>query len=348
MALPESRRVLSDLIAGPHPVPFHTDKDWDEVADAVWTWFVDLKHWESQDTFNDAFAQSRMTIRAIQVGRQSPLYEPDNPNSKEFYTEPVTKVKGVKGVEGKDRQIKQMQGVPGVQERMNPNNFMLQGPEIRTLKNEKGLHDTSAGLLNPRRPLRIGGPTKPGEGKAQLHRYSGRALWVFMPVPNEEDLTLFYQMNELSKKPGTGLAIKAAMRVMGSRLTRIKVAFENDAGLCFLDVAPEGDAYGKFRYGHTGLNKAKGMKTGTQLTDQEIAERKLAARRYKTVLGDDNENEIVVAYRQHGLSTIPSRFPVYAFYNDDGTPDRRLTVVRAEAGKYTETGQHISESGILH
>lgn len=344
MALPESRARLRELIEGPNAVPFSTEKDWENVQDAVLTWFVDLKLEESRDTFNKAFQESRMTIRAIQEGRHG-AFEPTSKPKNEYYYEYVTKVRGEKGDEKKDRQVKTMQGVPGIQARMTPDNFRLQGPNIRSLKNDKGLHDVSAGLLNPKRPLRIGGGQKKGEEKPQLHRYSGQALWVFMPVPSEADLTIFYQLTEMSKKPQTtSLGFKACMRVLRSRLTRIKFAFENDAGLTFIDLAPEGEAIGKFRYGYTALKKP----SLEQMTPEEIQERKLAARTYKTVLKKDNENEIVLAYRQHGLSSIPSRFPIYAFYNwEEKNPEKRLSVVKAVVDHYEPTGEYISESGRL-
>jgi hypothetical protein len=300
-----------------------------------------------------------MTIRAIQVGRHGDLYEPavSNKESKKYYTEWVSKTPFEKPEEGVGRQIKTMQGVPGIEERMNRDNWTHTAADFRNHKMDKGLYDVSAGLLNPKRPIVKGVHKGEHDAKPQLHTYSGKVLWVFMPVPSEQDMTLYYQLNDMAKKPTTtSLSFKAFMSVAGSRFTRIKFAFETDAGLAFFDAAPEGEPYGKFRYGHAALYKWKENETDKvpktrRMSDGEIAERKLAARKYTQILQATNENEIVLAYRQHGLSSTPvdqRKFPVYAFYNDSPSDlEHRYSVVKPSAGQYLPTNQFITDNGLL-
>jgi hypothetical protein len=236
-----------------------------------------------------------------------------------------------------------MQGIPGIEERMKPENFRPQLPSRKSLKDEKGLHDMSGVLLDPNRSMRIGGDPEVDD-KNQIYRTTGDTTYAFMPVAPEADTLIFHQLNQMSKPPRTkSIAYQMAIRLMRARITRIKVAFEYDGGCKFLDLAPEGEPFPKFRYGHTGLKKT-GPVTKAKMSDKEIQERRDAALKYTSVLTSINRNEVIIAYRQHGLKTLGSRFPMYAKHVYKGGIHTHYKVVD-RAGR--DTGQIITLKGHL-
>ncbi|HMP02493.1 MAG TPA: hypothetical protein PKD86_12735 [Gemmatales bacterium] len=242
-----------------------------------------------------------MTMRGIKDDRKTGYYEEKVP------------IKG-KEDQGGVRQIKTMQGIPGIEERMQDHNFWLQPRTLKSLRNEKGLHDVSATLIDPKRTLKIGGDDQvDGKKPNQIYRLTGDTIYVFMPVPSEEDHLVFYLLNDMAKKPeATSAGFRAGVRLMRSRLTRIKIAFEDDAGCKFIDLAPEGEDFvPKFRYGLTAMKKVSPF-TKVKMSDSEVNECRMAALKYKSILTGANRNEIVVAYRQHGLRAMPTCFPMFA------------------------------------
>jgi hypothetical protein len=285
----ESDRLNMNLLLFDLAYSFKTEQDWRVAQDYVLRWFASLKVDESYETFDEAFQDSRMTVRCILQTRQAGYYEEKVP------------IRG-KESEGGVRTIKTMQGVPGIKERMAPSNFFGEGAENRE-KYNKGLFDVSGVLLDGKRSLKLGGDLTT---KNQMYRTTGDTVYVFMPVPRQEDMIIFCMLCGLAKyeRPGSqGLKIFA--QYMKSRLTRIKLAFEGDAGCKFLDFSPAGEEQPKFRYGFGKIMK------GTA-TDEEVRKRKVDANLYKNVLLGTNRNEIVIAYRQHGCLSMASSFPVYA------------------------------------
>jgi hypothetical protein len=313
MSLEACRGAVQELLVGKSACSFKTEAEWKRAEDTVKRWFASVKVAESDDTFAAAFTDSRMTMRAILDGRQTG-----------YYTEQVP-IRGQQAAGGV-RWIKTMQGVPGIKERMTPDNFYGVG-KLDRAKYEKGLFDQSAVLLNPKLNLAIGGVEKtaappapvvvPAHGAPppppppmakqtnQIYRTTGNTTYIFMPVVREEDLLVFHTLNMLAKSTKTqGLA--EFVMYMKSRLTRIKLVFEGDAGAKFLDFAPAGDALPKFRYGFGNLLPG-------DASLEEIQMRRLKATEYKQALRGMKRNEIIIAYRQHGmLARQPSTFPVYA------------------------------------
>jgi hypothetical protein len=197
------------------------------------------------------------------------------------------------------RTIRTMQGIAGILTRMDPSNFDWGGKLLRQ-KYFWGLHDVSAVLLDPTRRLKI------GEAGTQMYMTTGDTTYVFMPVTREQDMAVFFMLNTLAKSFLTGSGMfKLFMTELKARLTRIKLAFEGDAGAGFVDFAPVGALEPSFKYGF-------GKILGKDATDAEIREAKLAAVTYKNILRAQKRNEIILAYRQHGLPGRPSRFPMYA------------------------------------
>lgn len=287
MNLESTRNDLIELLIK-NAAPLRTEDDWLVAGDYVRRWFADLKMAESDEKFQEAFLDSRMTVRCILQTRQTGHYSEKVP------------IRGHEG-EGGVRTVKTMQGVAGIKARMNSSNFSVEGRENRE-KYEKGLFDVSAVLLDGTRSMKLGGDLSPN----QMYRTTGDTLYVFMPVSSEQDMLIFCMLNLLAKSERTtSQGLKAFVGIMKSRLTRIKFAFEGDAGCKFLDFAPKGEPLPKFRYGFGKMMKG-------DIDDTEIRRRKRAAMEYKSILRGNNRNEIVLAYRQHGTLGKPSSFPVFA------------------------------------
>jgi hypothetical protein len=285
MGLTESRAALWTLMFD-DGAPLHTEAEWKDVEDVVLRWFVDVKAEESDDTFAEAFRDHRMTVRAILQERHTGHYVPEHVMTR-------TEMQG-----NPTGAIKTMQGIPGMRERMTASNFFGDGARAR-LKYEKGLHDVSAVLLDGRRSLEIGGDAN------QMYRTSGDTTYIFMPLPQTEDMILSFLLIDRAKaseSPG----LKVFVAYMKSRLTRIKLAFEGDAGAIFVNFAAAGELQPKVKYGF-------GNKLSRKSSPEVIHARKLKSQEYTTVLKGNNRNEIIVAYRQHGLLSMqPSTFPMYA------------------------------------
>lgn len=310
MGLEQSRAEVEELLVGKSASSLRTEEEWRGAQDVVLRWFADVKVAESMDTFQAAFQDSRMTMRAILEDRQTGYWRQKVP------------IRGADSDAGV-RDLKSMYGVAGIKERMVATNFQAQG-KLERAKYEKGLFDMSAALLNPKISLKIGGgadiapaparltgtgppppPPPMAAGANQIYRTTGDTTYVFMPVSPERDMLIFHVLN-LASKVSASQGFKRFAQYMKSRLTRIKFAFEGDAGAKFLDFAPIGEQLPKFRYGYGNIMKPTA-------SDKEIADRKLKATEYKTILRSGKRNEIILAYRQHGtLADQPSTFPVFA------------------------------------
>ncbi len=289
MGLSESRRELADLLVE-RAVALRTDEEWADVEDYAYRWFADLKVAESADTFEDAFGDNRMTLRCILEERHIGHYTPTHVALREGEM--------WKNTEGT---IKTMQGIPGMQARMTADNFFGVGARDRE-KYRQGLFDVSAVLLDGHRSLEIGADAN------QMYRTSGNTTYIFMPVPKQQDMIAYFMLNSLARAPGNqSLGLKTFAAYMKSRLTRIKLAFEGDAGAIFvLKLAPDGEIQPKIKYGFGKLLKRTA-------SPEEVRRRRIQALTYKTVLNGANRNEIIVSYRQHGLlARQPSTFPLYA------------------------------------
>ena len=285
MGLDRYRDNLKKVLTGSDAVSFESDESWKDSQPTLDNWWTALKKMENKDTFDTAFDQSRMTVRAMDNKKKGV----GSFNVKQQGQEPNLET---------DRTMKLAYGIEGMVARTNPENFVLKR------KNELGLHDNSVSLLTPDRAM----------NKGQI-KYYVDATYVFMPLPHEADLQLFAILNGIAKKSGSKV-FKDYARLFASKLTRVKSAYEYDMGTTYCDVAVRGtQSPGKFRYGLSGtvstpnpLNKLK--PTVTVADALEIARRKAMGTKYKSILASGMRNEIVVAYRQHGDGT--TRFPLFA------------------------------------
>ncbi|MEP7381649.1 MAG: hypothetical protein ABI910_08175 [Gemmatimonadota bacterium] len=323
MTLEICRREMDRLLTSDNASSLATEEAWTTVADIAKRWFAFVKVAESYDTWEKALGEERMTMRGIHSERQIGTY-----------VAPVARVDGRSQENRHD--VRNLQGVAGMRERMNSANFSGAGKVMRE-KYAKGLWDASAVLVNPRVSLRIGGgampaaaaqraaipqaapprpaasggppppPPPPAAGLAynQIYRLSGDATYVFMPVPDEADMRIFYLLTHVSKT-STSPGFKQWVTYMKSRFTRITFTFGGDGGTTYTDFAPAGELQPKIKFGF-------GKQLSGTLSKAEIHQRRLVDTQYKQVLTSGTRHEIVIAYRQHGLlAQQPSRFPVWA------------------------------------
>lgn len=328
MGLEQTRKLVWDtLITKGYYI--ETEADWLQVKDMILSWFVDVKAAESEDTFYKAYKDNRLTLRCILEERHTGHYTPPS-------IAPKGKGELVKNEAG----IKTMQGIAGMKERMTHTNFFGHGGKLRQekAKYSKGLFDVSACLMDGSRLLEI------GADQTQMYRTSGNTTYIFMPVPQEEDMLNYCLMHDMATSPlNKSQGFKKFLEYMKSRLTRIKYAFEKDAGALFVNFAPEGELYPKIKYGF-GLKYMPRWST-----PEQIRKRRVDALLYTTILKGTNRNEIIVAFRQHGLLVKqPSAFPVYAKAvfvktSTPNEPDHKGFVVIDD--QYRPTGKIIRLSG---
>lgn len=278
--LTRSRNKLNDMLTGSSAVSFATDASWETAEQALSDWWKDVKDEEAKDTFSEVLGEKRMTVRAMADNRGDKVLE--------FQV----KAEGAEPNVQTDRKMTFAYGVKGVQARGTPENF------VNKQKNKLGLHELSASLLTGDRGL----------AQNQI-KYYASATYVFMPLPREEDLQVFAVLNGIAKTSGSK-KFKDYVRMIASKLTRVKSAYEYDMGTTYCDIADRGtQGPGKFRYGLSGTVSSPGKKVASKADDLEIARRKQLAIKYKSILSSGARNEIVVAYRQHGDGT--TCFPLF-------------------------------------
>lgn len=309
MGLKESRAALEQALLGDWLA-------WKDLRPLAKQWWADLKRWEATDTFEAAFKDNRMTARQINIGKTA--------RGGEF---PVIN-KAAPEDKLKERNIKLERDVASIKARTKPENFFNRETG-KSMKNELGLHDLSASLLDGKRKI-----------SEQLKRYE-ESVVLFMPVPNEEDLQLFCVLNDISK-----LELKDKddndIREMRSQLTRIKLAQASDMGTKYVDVSNPEDpkSQAKFRYGVTGTIIRQKGGIGLKASEQEIKARRSNALRYKSILESEitKVNEVVMAYRAHASST----FPMFAIWMED-PKEHHFLVVNPDTGG--GTGMVVTDGG---
>ena len=275
--LQRSRGALKlDLLGG---------ANWVKLRPLVQRWWADLKAWEAADTFEGAFLDDRMTVRQINLNGKGGDFPVPNRFSEEKEDHTT---------------ITLARDVAGVKQRFNPTNF-FNPVNAQRLKNALGLHDLSASLMSHKKPIR-----------QQLKHYED-TIALFVPVPLEEDLELFYTLNSMGKRELNDGALEITR--MRSELTRIKLAQASDMGTTYGSVARLGSGEQHIRYGITGTI-IKVMPDGKDTkaydaSEQEIKDRRTNALRYKSILdavflpNSKIVNEVVMAYRSHASPLFP-------------------------------------------
>lgn len=286
MPLSTSRARLRDLIIN------FPDEHVPELVQAMNDWFVDLKEWESQDSWEAAFADSRITARQILIPDRGATFEVTNIHDRNV-SRPITLDKG-----------------GGVYtHHAIPENFLPNSVSGKSLKYVLGLHDLSATLIAPGRSI-----------YGQLKPYA-HAQVLFMPVAQQEDLEILAALKDMVKKEmAEEMRFVSMVQFIRANLTRIKLAQADDMHTPYVDVSDPTAEHGKFRYGITGtlLDATKPIGFRKAMA-ADIEARRRAAYSYKSILnspktgGGFHVNEIVIAYRAHE-SLI---FPMFAKWDDN-------------------------------
>jgi hypothetical protein len=94
------------------------------------------------------------------------------------------------------------------------------------------------------------------------------------------------------------------MREIRTKMTRLKLAQEDDMHTGFVSLTDKGD--GKhYRYGYSGSFKDEQTGKIVRITAEERKSRFQNRLKYKSILGGIGYNEIVVAYRHHNSGIFP-------------------------------------------
>ncbi|MGO8788076.1 MAG: hypothetical protein ACLQVL_11940 [Terriglobia bacterium] len=255
MSLEESRNVVNRLLVSRAP-----EADLVEPAAA---WFMEMKNWEVNETFERAFREFRMTARVCAT--------------KDFRN------LDVKDSVGKPSQMVHDAGVEGMAPRLVPQNF------IDKRKNLLGLHDLSAVLLRPKVPLKFQIFIK-GAGEDQTV--------VFMPIPLEADMKVFHKLSQLAKATKPPGPLYPWLLDSRARLTRLNYGSADDMMIGFMNVT-EGKAPGRqhLRYG-AALKIGTPIKPELLELRKSDALNYVTAIARKPPSNEGN-NEVTVKYREH-------------------------------------------------
>ncbi|QFT55569.1 hypothetical protein [Microbulbifer sp. THAF38] len=286
-------------------------------------WWSEFKKWECSDSVSKAFHESRLSIRVYNN------WEGIDGSSKwhSIYDSTMATPFG----ESNSRKYTYKYDVSGngVLARTKPS-FFYNGPGSQSLKYKYGLHDLSASLLTPGKPISE-------QLFLALDQGKHGAVAVFMPLPEPEDMYLLHAVDHIVKKyPESPLC--SLFREYRSKMTRIKLAYENDIGaqMTAFDRRSSSPKLGeKLKYGLGRKIKEKGAPNfGTRMVTQEDHERLAEnAFHYKDILTAEKRakyNEITIAYRQHGDGS--TSFPMFGVWNSHV---KSFDVFDINSGQYT-------------
>ncbi|MCW5966612.1 MAG: hypothetical protein KIT83_21420 [Bryobacterales bacterium] len=231
-------------------------------------WYRLLKVWESQETFQRAFEDGRMT------GRMAPLVA--DARDERIDGKTGTMKFQVADARGQKKPMNFNPFIKGLSASLDPRNFLAKK------KNELGIHEYSAVLLKPAVPISKQLFAKPG------------SYPVFMPIPLEEDLQLFDMLSTIAKRSRGGPLYPWFVE-MRANVTRITYGSATDMKVGFLGV-DKGDGKSHFRYG-------LGTITGAVIDESTLRIRRHDALHYKTEIlqrpGQSSNNEVTIKYRSH-------------------------------------------------
>jgi hypothetical protein len=320
----------------------HVQNNWLTVSGLIESWWAIFERWEEKDTFNDAFAESRMSVRTFDAGftkQVSKNFEPGTISVTSTQKDDVevrmfanSKYKPLEGDGAQEHDARFRGAVESQkyhsQRGIDSSNFAVpENFKSREAKYAAGLHDLSASLLNPKVSI-----------FNQIHSDGKNAHFSFVPLCEEEDQELIFNLTQCAKQLRLMLpALYDRLRVLRASVTRVKLANEFDMGIGYSATpvpdwekkvgkpAPRGTGIGpkykpaapvpayKLRYGlglFTTITGPEGQQT-VRVTPEIYAARQNAARHFKSILGirtgEGQKNEIVIAIRKHR-----GNFPVYA------------------------------------
>lgn len=286
--------------------------EWESMYDAVLKWYAEVKRAENSGdddlkTFEALFTAHRMSARQINL---RPNQGGDSWNVPRFDRK----------ASGPEREMYLDKSVKGIAKRGDPDNFLNQ-----KTKNEAGVHDLSASILN-------------GKNRniyQQLKPYK-EAVVVFMPLPLEKDLQILSALARIKGIPRTWVA------TFDDLITHPRYAQSSDMHTFFRDTAPDDAKQGTFEYGRTGRVIRQANDRERKINAADMAARRHGALTYTAVATNvvTKVNEIVIAYRK----SASRRFPMFAKWSGDEKGNGRFLVLNAP--DMTESKFAISNEGV--
>lgn len=285
-------------------------------------WWSAYKRWEAQDTFAKAYEESRMTVRSfgkdfgkevhknIPRGTLKVTEERFFANRQRAALDPTDHSQHYAAFheEAESQKYWQNRGLDSAAF-ADPANFIS-----REVKYAHGLHDLSASLVNPRKPLNL-----------QLFSSGDGVHLAFAPLSKEEDQQVIWRLAGLAKRLQAQLPeFYSLIHGYRARMTRIKLARNYDIGTGFIATPAANPGQGpqyKLTYGLGTTIKEKGKFAPRPIDPQEQQRLQTSMRQQAlqfkqilagAVLNKGEVNEIVIALREHD-----GPFPVYAVLRKD-------------------------------
>jgi ribosomal protein S8E len=284
---------------------------WQDRKNHIDAWWADVQTREARETWQTAFTTNRISAR--QIG-----------STKTMGGNFTVRNKFERANRSRDRNISLDRGASGILERMKPANF--DDPKTgKSQKNEKGLHDLSASLLD-------GKDKDPMSIFVQLKPYDN-AVVLFMPAPSEDDAQIFNAIMQLTEPD------EKLLRTIRSKFTRIRFAQGSDMHTIPLDVSRNATDLPKIRYGVSGRTQRAKDESEVMADDIDLAARRTNALQHSVILGPgamQKVNEIVMVYRSYE-STL---FPLFAKWD---AQSKRFNVV--DKAGLLPTGAYITDGG---
>ncbi|HUI41874.1 MAG TPA: hypothetical protein VL523_07885 [Terriglobia bacterium] len=221
----ENRRKLNEVLNSNFTE--QVSRNWGQVKPLIDNWWRVYKQWESEDTWDAAFKEDRMSVRTFagnfDAQRSKTVPDPGvrfNLGSDRFFRDSA-----YTPLQGGDREVAEslfeeqmaptFKAEKGIDSSAfaNPRNFAT-----REAKYQAGLHDLSASLL------------KYGDGLSifsQVHHKEAPAFFSFLPLSMEEDQVVLYYLFRHSKAQ-LGQPLYNMVRGYRAAMTRVKVAQDFD------------------------------------------------------------------------------------------------------------------------
>jgi hypothetical protein len=331
MGLKKSREALNQRLMADGGASFSAwaAANRPETERLIQTWRDALKASEAKETFEDVYADARMSVRSF-----GPVFEDEvDKRLKDFKivgtgrVRPDSQYVGSLPPASQQEIATRFNESPDLRKFYDPRRGMdstaFSAPAnfaTRLAKYSAGLHDISASLLNPDVPIfdQVHHKTDPG------------AFFAFVPLPHEADQALLYQLIRAAKAlKGSEQWLYDKVRGLRAEITRVKLAGEDDMALGYSIVPVANPVPGqpahKLRYGlgakatavegetpNAKLTKFSPAPT-MMVTTQEVYEaRQKSGVIYKGILAralrrpEGRKTEILLALRHHG-----GPFPVF-------------------------------------
>lgn len=325
--------------------PVYLQRNWRFIYPDVCAWWKAYKAWEKVDTFDEAFKDTRMTVRTFNPGYADQVLKTfargkiqvtqENFLADSRYTKfdpkdpAANKARQDHGrAFARKQESEKYHAQRGIDSSAfaNPANFAS-----RETKYAAGLHDLSASLVNPKLSI-----------FDQIHNNEDGAHFSFLPLSEMEDQEVIYNLTRIAKDKVTIPGLYEIVRNYRAQMTRVKLAYELDMGIGYTAVPaprPGGGPQYKLRYGLKHTTSIAGKTEEEPTTPAIYDERRKAARRFKSIIGlREGKNEIVIAIRQHA-----GPFPVYAVRRGNQLVCYNIT----PANLMERTGKQITSDGRL-